>query len=78
MSQAGLMALQQAAQKGQRAETVMVAAMVMGAHNLSDISPLELQILASSLNQAGLVKTANTFQHEAIKAHLMARYLSDL
>ena len=78
LSQAGLMALQQAAQTGQRAETVMVAAMVMGAHNLSDISPLELQILASSLNQAGLVKTANTFQHEAIKAHLMARYLSDI
>ena len=78
LSQAGLVALQQAAQKGQRAETVMIAAMVMGAHSLSDISPLELQMLANSLEQAGLVKTANTFQQEAIKAHLMARYLSDL
>ena len=78
LSQTGLQALSQAAAKGQRAEAVIVAAMVVSDRALDNIHPLDIATLADSLTRAGLPETAKAIIQEARQAHLMTSLLAGM
>ncbi len=76
LSQTGLRALGQAAVKGQRAEAVIIASMLIGDTKLSHLSPSDHAAIADALAVAGLPNTAVALRQEALRAHLMMALLA--
>ena len=66
-----MMALKQAAAKGQKVETIILAARLIDGRLLSDISPQNMDIMIQQLAQAGLPNTAAALADEALRAHVM-------
>ena len=75
LSQEGLYALADAAQKGQRAEAVIIAAMLLEKRALHDVSPSDSAQIAALLAQANLPKTAAGLRSEALLDAMMAHLL---
>lgn len=71
LSETGMMALQRAAMKGQKVETIILAASLIDAQYLSDISPQNIMMIIQHLKQAGLQNTAAALADEALRAHVM-------
>lgn len=78
LSMPALLALGQAAQKGQRAEAVILASHLVGARDLAQIAPADHAKIVAYLTQAGLDKTANAYGNDAMMAHIMAGLLHTL
>ena len=71
LSQSGVMAFRQAAKKGQKVETIILAARLIGDRSLHDISPQNIDMIRQQLERAGLQNTAEALIDEALRAHLM-------
>ena len=71
LSEAGMMALKQAAAKGQKVETIILASRLIDGRLLSDISPQNMDMMIQQLAQAGLPNTAAALADEALRAHVM-------
>ena len=78
LSMPALLALGQAAQKGQRAEAVILASHLVGARDLAQIAPADHAKIVAHLTKAGLNKTANAYGNDAMIAHIMAGLLYKL
>ena len=75
LPQTGLKALRQAAANGQQAETILIATILIGAHDLAQLAPSDLAMMIEALMQAGLVNTATALSDEALKAHSLAKMI---
>lgn len=72
LSQEGLYALADSVQKGQRAEAVIISAMLLETVALSEVSPADVSYMAKLLDQANLPKTASALRAEVLLDAMMA------
>lgn len=78
LSASGLLALDEAAGQRQRAQAVIIAAMLTGATPLHEISPSDHAQIISLLAKAGLPNTAQAYRTEALMAHVTSALLAPL
>ena len=76
LPQTGLKAVEAAAANGQQAETILLATILIGTHDLAMIAPRDLAALISAFENAGLSVTAKALAAEALKAHSLAHFAS--
>ena len=76
LSQTGMLALEQAAQKTQKVETIIIASKLISGKALSDISPSDIKKISDALMTAGLPNTSAAFTNEALSAHFMTILLA--
>lgn len=78
LSQSGLLALAGAAEKGQRAEAIIIAAKLVSDRALNKISPADHAQIIAYLAQANVPLAANAYAKDAFSAHIIAANLGKI
>ena len=73
LPQMGLKAVEAAAARGQQAEAILLATILIAEHDLAMIAPRDISLVVKALSGAGLELTAKGLAAEALKAHSLAK-----